>query len=94
MIEQPHDMIRSIVEPLGHKVYAVVNDDGWTVGRALKDACMDAVKEIGDKYFLGVTRFTTSTFMRAKLGDQLAARGVAAHIFESEDDARQSVHTR
>jgi propionate CoA-transferase len=32
----------------------------------------------------GVTRFTTSAFMRAKLGDALVKRGVAPQIFESE----------
>jgi propionate CoA-transferase len=38
-----------------------------------------------------VTRFTTSAFMRAKLGDQLEQRGVAPHIYESEDEAKGAV---
>jgi propionate CoA-transferase len=33
IIEQYKEMIRSIVEPLGHKVYAVVNYDGFEVDR-------------------------------------------------------------
>jgi hypothetical protein len=37
------------------------------------------------------TRFTTSAFMRAKLGDQLEQRGVAPHIYESEDEAKGAV---
>jgi len=90
-IDRYCDKIRSIVEPLGHKVYAVINYDGWEIDRSLEDAYLDVVKKISDQYYLGVTRFTTSAFMRAKLGDQLAARGVAPHIFESEAEAKDAV---
>jgi propionate CoA-transferase len=90
-IDRYVDKIRSIVEPLGHKVYAVVNYDGWEIDRSLEDAYLDAVKKLSEQYYLGVTRFTTSAFMRAKLGDQLTSRGVAPHIFESEDDAKSAV---
>jgi len=47
----------------------------------------------GDTYFHGVTRFTTSAFMRAKLGDALESRGVAPHIYETEDEAAGAVRT-
>jgi propionate CoA-transferase len=49
------------------------------------------VQEIDDTYFHGVTRFTTSAFMHAKLGDALESRGVAPHIYESEDEAASAV---
>jgi propionate CoA-transferase len=88
IIERYKDKIRSIVEPLGHKVYAVVNYDGFELSRDFEDSYLQAVQEIGDKYFHGVTRFTTSAFMRAKLGEELEKRGVAPHIFESEEEAK------
>jgi propionate CoA-transferase len=88
IVERYRERIRSIVEPLGHKVYAVVNYDGFELDRDFEDEYLDAVKEIGDRYFHGVTRFATSAFMRAKLGDSLAKRGVAPHIYESEDEAK------
>jgi propionate CoA-transferase len=88
IIERYRQRIRSIVEPLGHKVYAVVNYDGFDLDRDVEDKYLDAVKEIGDRYFHGVTRFATSAFMRAKLGDSLSKRGVAPHIYESEDEAK------
>ncbi len=91
IIERYKEMIRSIVEPLGHKVYAVVNYDGFEVDREFEDAYLDAVEDIGDRYFHGVTRFATSAFMRAKLGDALAKRKVAPHIFESEEEAKDFV---
>ena len=35
-----------------------------------------------------LSRYTTSGFLRIKLGEALEKRGVAAHIFESADDAQ------
>ncbi len=85
------DRIRQICRPLGHKVYAVVNYDGFQIDRDLEDAYLDAVQDMSDKYFHGVTRFTTSAFMRSKLGKALESRGVAPHIFESADEATGAV---
>ena len=88
IIERYKARIRSIVEPLGHKVYAVVNYDGFEVDRDFEDAYINALKEVGERHFLGVTRFATSAFMRAKLGDALEKRGVAPYIYETEDEAK------
>jgi propionate CoA-transferase len=85
--------IRELCEPLGHKVYAVVNYDGFELDSDLEDAYLDAVQDIDDTYFHGVTRFTTSAFMRAKLGGALESRGVAPHIYESESEATAAVRT-
>src|SRR5229473_404854 len=90
-IEDVLAKIREICEPLGHKVYAVVNYDDFELDSDLEDAYLDGVQEMGDTYFHGVTRFTTSAFMRAKLGDALESRGVAPHIYESEDEAASAV---
>jgi propionate CoA-transferase len=42
---------------------------------------------MGEHYFHGVIRFTTSAFIRAKLGHALESRGIAPHIHESEEEA-------
>jgi propionate CoA-transferase len=91
IVNAAKDRIRGIVEPLGHKVYAVVNYDGFMLDRDVEDAYLDAVQEVGDRHFHGVTRFTTSAFMHAKLGESLGKRGVAPHIFESEEEAKAAV---
>ena len=93
VIEDVVAKIREICGPLGHKVYAVVNYDGFELGSDLEDAYLDAVQDIDDTYFHDVTRFTTSAFMRAKLGSALESRGVAPHIYESEDEAAGAVRT-
>jgi propionate CoA-transferase len=91
VVNAAKDRIRAIVEPLGHKVYAVVNYDGFLLDRDLEDAYLDAVTELSERYYHGVTRFTTSAFMHAKLGETLTKRGVAPHIFESEEEAKAAV---
>ena len=91
LVDRGNATIRGIVEPLGHKVYAVVNYDGFELDPEVEDAYLDSAQELTEKYFHGVTRFTTSAFMRAKLGEQLGKRGVAPHIYESEEDAKAAV---
>ncbi len=87
VIEDVVGKIREVCGPLGHKVYAVVNYDGFEPDSDFEAAYLDVVQEMGDTYFHGVTRFTTSAFMCSKLGSALESRGVAPHIYESEDEA-------
>jgi propionate CoA-transferase len=47
------------------------------------------VRDVASRHYSRVTRYTTSAFLRAKLGDALLERGVAPHIFESAVDARR-----
>ncbi len=41
-----------------------------------------------DAYYTTVTRYTTSAFLRLKLGDDLSKRNVSPHVFETEAEAR------
>jgi propionate CoA-transferase len=76
---------------LGKKVYAVVNYDNFTVSPHLLESYMDMVKGVVDRFYSNVTRYTTSAFLRLKLGEALQKRNVAPHIFESPADARRHV---
>jgi hypothetical protein len=49
---------------------------------------MEMVKYLMDHYYLDATRYTTSTFLRVKLGDALEGRVVAPHTYESAQEAR------
>ena len=80
--------VEAHVVPLGHKVYAVVNYDHFTIDPQLEDEWAAMVRTLVDRHYLNVTRYTTSGFLRAKLGPALAARGVAAHIYETAQEAR------
>jgi len=87
--------IRQIVvdrlTPLGKRVYAIVNYDNFTIEPELLDSYSAMVRGLVDKYYAGVTRYTTSGFLRLKLGDALEKRGVAPHIYESAVEAEQSL---
>lgn len=92
VVDACRDSVRGICEPLGHKVPAIVNYDGFVLDRDVEDAYRALMKEVGESYFLQVTRYTTSAFMRAKLGDALATRGLSPRIFESEVEAMAAIH--
>ncbi|MEY2633159.1 MAG: hypothetical protein RIR00_1813, partial [Pseudomonadota bacterium] len=81
------DLVAERLEPVGHKVAAVVNYDNFTIHPELLDRYAEMVSAVIDRYYTGVTRYTTSSFMRAKLGDALTRRNVAPHIFESAEEA-------
>lgn len=46
------------------------------------------VSSLTERFYSGVSRYTTSGFLRIKLGEALERRGVAAHIFESAEEAQ------
>ena len=45
------------------------------------------VSELQAKHYSTAVRYTTSAFMRMKLGAELSARHSAAHVFETRDEA-------
>jgi len=81
--------VEKIVAPLGKKVYTIVNYDNFTILPDIVDEYTDMVKYLVDTYYSGVTRYTTSAFLRMKLGDALKKRDVAPHIYESRTEAQR-----
>lgn len=74
--------------PLGHRVYAIVNYDNFSILPELLDEYSAMVRALTDRFYSGVSRYTTSGFLRIKLGEALENRGVAPHIFERADEAK------
>jgi propionate CoA-transferase len=74
---------------LGKRVYAIVNYDHFSILPELLDDYSAMVRQLTDRFYSGVSRYTTSGFLRIKLGEALQRRGVAPHIFESAEDARR-----
>ena len=90
-VERIRENVVRLCEPLGNKVYAIVNYDDFTLQRDVEDAYLEMVHDVVKRYYLGVTRYTTSSFMRAKLGASLAGRNVAPHIYETEEEALKNL---
>ena len=78
--------------PLGRKVYAIVDYDNFLIAPDLVDAWTEMVKSVVERYYWGVTRYTTSNFLRMKLGNALSQRGLAPHIYESAEEAHHHLH--
>jgi propionate CoA-transferase len=93
--ERDVERIRQIVvdrlAPVGRRVYAIVNYDNFTIEPELLDAYSAMVRGLMDTYYADVTRYTTSGFLRLKLGDALQKRGVAPHIYESAAEAEETL---
>ena len=90
-VEEIRKAVEKIVSPLDRKVYTIVNYDNFSILPDIVDEYTDMVKYLVDNYYSGVTRYTTSTFLRMKLGDALKKRDVAPHIYESGDEARKAL---
>ncbi|GAB5094950.1 acyl CoA:acetate/3-ketoacid CoA transferase [Caballeronia sp. HLA56] len=68
--------------------HAIVNYDNFSIRPDMLDAYSEMVTKLVGDHYDGVTRYTTSSFLRMKLGDALKRRGVAPYIYESAEEAR------
>jgi propionate CoA-transferase len=87
-IEQIRALVTDRIAHLGHRVAAIVNYDHFSIAPEYLDQYIDMVKGLVERFYSDVTRYTTSTFLRLKLGNELSRRHVAPHIYESEEEAR------
>jgi propionate CoA-transferase len=86
-IERIRQLIEARLTPLDRNVYAIVNYDNFTLNPELLDTYMDMVRDLVGRFYIRVTRYTTSTFTRARLGDALAQRDVTPHFFNTSAEA-------
>ena len=87
------DRIRLAVEgrlaPIGHKVNAIVNYDRFSIVPELVDDYIGMVKDLMDRHYHDVTRYTSSTFLRLRLAEALEKQQLPAHLFASEAEAQR-----
>lgn len=81
--------VDGLLGPLGRRVNAIVNYDGFLVDDEAMPAYMDAVKYVSDRYYVNVTRYAHSGVMRHLLGTELSRRALDAQVFETEDEAQR-----
>lgn len=78
----------TLCKPIGKKIQVVVNYDNFQIDEVVVDDYSAMVKDLSDQYYNDVSRYTTSAFMRLKLGAALESRGLAAHIYETPQEAK------
>ncbi|MFQ5563929.1 MAG: acyl CoA:acetate/3-ketoacid CoA transferase [Parvularculaceae bacterium] len=92
--EEDVDEIRAAVEALckdiGKRVNVVANYDAFRIDESVADTYAQMAAALKEKHYSEITRYTTSAFMRAKLG-KIFARDAAPHIFESAEEARRYI---
>ncbi len=91
-VERIRRAVEAMLTPLGRKVYVIVNYDNFEILPDVVDEYSAMVRDLVDRFYSGVTRYTTSGFLRTKLGDALKQRAVSPHIYESAEEA--STHLR
>ena len=89
-VDDGRDAIVRLLEPVGRKVDVVVNYDDFQIEEGVVDDYAAMAQELGERFYANVSRYTTSAFMRLKLGDALRARGLAAHIYETQREALET----
>lgn len=86
-IEAIRAQVAQRLGPLGRRVMAIVNYDNFTLAPDLFDAYVAMVNGLVERYYSGVTRYTTSSFLRARLGSALESRAAAPYVFDNREDA-------
>jgi propionate CoA-transferase len=85
------EAVESRCKRIGRFVNVVVNYDSFRIDESVYDAYARMIRYMEKTYYIKVTRYSTSAFMRAKLGEELAKRDVAPHVFESAAEAQASL---
>ena len=86
-VEEIARAVGSRCEAIGKRVAVVVNYDGFKLDDQVADLYSAMAEEMVERHYSKVSRYTTSAFLRMKLGAVLT-RGVAPHIFETREEAQ------
>ena len=92
------DRVRRIIEErcqsIGRKVKMVVNYENVFIDQAVADTYAAMIRYMQQNYYTTASRYTSSEFMREKLGETLTRRRVVPHIFGTPDEAHDYVAGR
>jgi len=75
-------------QEIGRKVHLIANYDGFEIDQTVSDAYFSAIAYLENRYYETASRYTTSAFLRLKLGASLASRDLAPHVFETRAEAQ------
>jgi propionate CoA-transferase len=90
-IDRILEAVDGLLKPLGKRVYSIVNYDRFEADPEVTDSYLDAVRYVEQTYYLKVSRYTNSGFMRLKLGKELEKRNVSSHVYETRTEAAKGL---
>lgn len=90
-IEKIKARVETLCREAGKRVVTVVNYDNFNIRPELIDEYTQMVKYVVETFYEQVHRYTTSAFLRMKLGDELKKRHLAPHMYETAQEARSAI---
>ena len=90
-LDRIREAVERLLKPLGKRVYSIVNYDRFEADPEIMDAYLDLVRYVEKTYYLKVSRYTNSGFMRLKLGKELEKRQVSSHVYETRTEAARNL---
>jgi propionate CoA-transferase len=89
--QEVQDAVERKCREIGKKVDVIVNYDGFEIDEPAVEAYAQVVEHMVSNYYRSITRYTTSAFLRDKLGTAIQGRGLAPHIFETRAEAEAAI---
>ena len=90
-VKRVEDEVVRCLSPLGRQVYTIVNYDHFTIVPELLEAYSAMVRRLAGRYYSGVTRYTTSGFLRVQLANALRAHNLAPNLSSSAQEAQREL---
>jgi propionate CoA-transferase len=82
------DICEQRCQAAGKRVGVIINYDRFRINQDMYDTYAEMDRYFLANYFSQITRYATSAFMRAKLGEAFSVRSIAPHIFERREEAQ------
>jgi propionate CoA-transferase len=87
-VDRMHNVLDVYYRPLPAGFSVVVNYDNFRLDDRLAERYFGMIRSLAERYGYTVTRYSTSAFLRTKLGEGLSRRGMAPHVFETRAEAQ------
>ncbi|HTO47333.1 MAG TPA: acyl CoA:acetate/3-ketoacid CoA transferase, partial [Burkholderiales bacterium] len=87
-VDRMHNVLDVYYRPLPAGFSVVVDYDNFRLDDRLAERYFGMIRGLAERYGYTVTRYTTSAFLRTKLGEGLSRRGMAPHVFETRAEAQ------
>ena len=79
--------VERLMAPLSKKVFAIINYQNFSISPEMTESYAAMVKGLVERFYTDVSRYSTNSFLKAKLGEALKRRGVSPHIYETAEEA-------
>jgi propionate CoA-transferase len=93
-VEAVREGILSLFQTVGKRFSAVINYDAIEIAPYLAEAWFLMAADVERCCYDQASRYSTSAFLRLKLGAALSERNVAPHVFESQFEAADFVQNK